>query len=95
MRNIYLPEGTLQIVIICIVVYVVLFLFFRELNCWYFKSNERRDLLQKILNEIQTLNLKLSRISADEKTTEVKKEETINTEKDELQKDTTTTNTSI
>ena len=73
MRYFYLPEGTVQIIIICIVVYVVLFLIFREINCWYFKINERRDILQKILSEIQTLNLKLSRMSADEKSTEIKK----------------------
>lgn len=42
--------------IIGIAIGILIFLLLREFVCWYFKINERRNLLEKILEELQTFN---------------------------------------
>ena len=60
-------------VIIAVIVIVVIFLICRELICWYWKINERRDILQsinsklmdkdnEILDLLKSINSKLSSI---------------------------------
>ena len=49
-------DNPLMVVIIGIAVGILIFLLIRELVCWYFKINDMKDLLEKILEELQTLN---------------------------------------
>ena len=45
---------SLGYVILVLVILIVIFLICRELNCWYFKINERRDLLSAIYNKLSS-----------------------------------------
>lgn len=42
-------------IIIAIIVIIAIFLICREVVCWYWKINERRDILQSINSEISTM----------------------------------------
>lgn len=41
-------------VLLVLVICIIVFLICRELNCWYFKINERRDLLSAIYNKLSS-----------------------------------------
>lgn len=43
-----------------IIVWLCLFLLFRELNCWYFKINERLKIEKEILDTLKRIELNLS-----------------------------------
>lgn len=49
---------------ISFVVAVVIFLILREFFCWYWKINERTDLLESINNKLSAINSKLSALNA-------------------------------
>ncbi len=60
-------DRTLSIILITLVIVFVVFLILREVNCWYWKINERVNLqykevdgLKQILKELQQLNQKLN-----------------------------------
>lgn len=67
-------------IIFGIIILIVIFLICRELNCWYWKINERRDILEsinfktnndksdEILNTLKDINSKLSEIIMNSKT---------------------------
>lgn len=59
----------LSTILITVAIVVGIFLLCRELNCWYFKINERRDLLRDIL-ETQEAILDLLEEQAPEKSKE-------------------------
>ena len=46
--------GVLGYILLTLVICIIVFLICRELNCWYFKINERRDLLSAIYNKLSS-----------------------------------------
>lgn len=44
--------GVLGYILLVLFICIIVFLICRELNCWYFKINERRDLLSAIYNKL-------------------------------------------
>lgn len=46
--------GVLGYILLVLFICIIVFLICRELNCWYFKINERRDLLSAIYNKLSS-----------------------------------------
>jgi hypothetical protein len=55
MENFIIP------LLITIVILVVIFLLLREVNCWYWKINDRVKLQKEILNELRSITVILSK----------------------------------
>ena len=66
-------ENLVTILIVLAVAFCILLLC-RELNCWYLKINERRDLLRMIVDNQRTIIRQLQILNADEE--ELTKNET-------------------
>ena len=54
------PGSIIVIIVGAIVIAVVVFLLLREVMCWYWKINERRDLLSSILSQLSNIQKSLS-----------------------------------
>ncbi len=80
---------SLIIIIICIIVGIIVI---RELFCWYFKINERNDLLEKILEELQTLNGHVPTNDSEEKDTKKSKKDKNNDKQSVSEKETDESN---
>lgn len=48
-------ESNLYVLIIFLVIIIVLFIIFRELNCWYWKINERLELQKETVSLLRQL----------------------------------------
>lgn len=53
-------------ILIAVAIAFCILLLCRELNCWYLKINERRDLLRMIVDNQRTIIRQLQMLNADE-----------------------------
>lgn len=56
----YNPEQILLFFVTALVIFILLFIVFREINCWYFKINKRLDVENEILETLKRIEEKLN-----------------------------------